>query len=67
MLKFKIILNIDPAMICIWLNPKSGFKVFPKNKSMQQAMDECNEDKTLKPKILFCGRLRLRFNFMESL
>ena len=33
-LKFKTILNKDPAMICIWLNPKSGFKVFPINKSM---------------------------------
>ena len=59
MLTSKSILKTDPAIIWIWLNPKKGFKNSPINKSMQQAIDDCNDDKTLKPKILFCGRLIL--------
>ena len=54
-------------MIWIWLYPKNGFKNFPINKSMQHAIDEWNDDKTLKPKILFCGRLILVLNFMNLL
>ena len=57
-------LNKDPAMIWIWLNPKNGFINFSINKSMQQDIDEWNDDKTLKPKILFCGRFSIVLNFI---
>ncbi len=60
-------LKRDPAIIWIWVSPKKGFKNPPINKSMQQAIDDCNDDKTLKPKILFCGRLILQLNFMNLL
>ena len=33
-LKFKTILNKEPATICIWLNPKKGFKIISIIKSM---------------------------------
>ena len=65
MLTFKTILKKDPAINWIWLYPKNRFKNFPVNNSMQQAIDECNDDKTLKPKILFCGRLILEINFIN--
>ena len=65
MLTFKTILKKDPAINWIWLYPKNRFKNFPVNNSMQQAIDECNDDKTLKPKILFCVRLILEINFIN--
>ena len=34
MLKFKTILNIDPAIILILLSPNNRFKLLPINKSM---------------------------------
>ena len=57
--KFKIILKKDPAINWIMLIPKKGFKNSPVKISMQVAIDDCNDDKTLKPKILFCGSLIL--------
>ena len=59
MLTSKTILKKYPAIIWTWPNPKKGFKNSPITKRIQQAIDDCNDDKTLKPKILFCGRLIL--------
>ena len=52
MLRFKTILNKDPAIIFCALNPNNGLRLFPVNKSMQQAIEEFNDDKTLKPNML---------------
>ena len=51
----RITLNKDPAMIWILLNPKKGFNNFPIIKIIQQEIDDWKDDKTLKPKMLFCG------------
>ena len=64
MLEFKTILNKDPAIILISLFPNNIFKFLPINKRMYQDIDDCSDDKILKPKILFCGKSNLVMNFI---
>ena len=59
MLKFKTILNIDPAIILILLSPNNRFKLLPINKSMQQDIDEWSDDNIVKPNMLFFGKFNL--------
>ena len=54
---FKIMLNNEPATNSIGLNPNNGFKNIPINRRIYADIEELNDDKTVKPKILFFGRL----------
>ena len=50
-------LNNEPAINSIGLNPNNGFKNIPINRRIYADIEELNDDKTVKPKILFFGRL----------